>query len=140
MYPQCADIVQFDRCRHLREKPVGYALNPNSRIATIDLAVADECGLVGAELGRDLLSFGVKVLAIGDRNQLPPINDDGSVAGYFTRGVPDFSLCEVHRQALDSPVIWLATEARLGRPLQLGDYGASSVVPSYRNHHGRSRP
>jgi exodeoxyribonuclease-5 len=89
--------------------------------------VADECSMVNAELGRDLLSFDTKCLAIGDRAQLPPIEG----GGYFTSSVPDFSLTEVHRQALDSPVIRLATEARLDRPLRPGNYGASSVVPKY---------
>jgi exodeoxyribonuclease-5 len=51
--------------------------------------------------------------------------------GYFTSGTPDFSLTEVHRQALGSPIIQLATAARLGQPLRLGNYGSSCVVPQY---------
>ena len=33
----------------------------------------DECSMVDAELGRDLMSFGVPVLVLGDPAQLPPI-------------------------------------------------------------------
>jgi exodeoxyribonuclease-5 len=102
-------------------------LNPRSPIADADLVVIDEVSMVGAELGRDLLSFGTKVLVIGDRNQLPPI--DGG--GYFTNREPDFALTEIHRQAAGSPVIHLATQARLGVPLRLQTYGDSAVVAKH---------
>jgi exodeoxyribonuclease V len=121
--PPCAE-----RCPHLREKVVGYELNPRSAVADTDLIVIDEVSMVGAELGRDLVSFGTKILVIGDRNQLPPIEG----GGYFTSGEPDYSLTEIHRQAAGSPVINLATMARLGVELQIKDYGASKVVPLHR--------
>ena len=37
------------------------------------LIIIDECSMVDAELGRDLMSFGIPVLVLGDPAQLPPI-------------------------------------------------------------------
>jgi hypothetical protein len=42
--------------------------------AKAKLIVIDECSMVDAELGRDLLSFGVPLLVLGDPAQLPPIH------------------------------------------------------------------
>jgi len=75
-------------------------------------------------MGEDLLSFNTPVLVLGDPGQLPPIMG----TGYFTSRGPDFQLTEVHRQALDSPVIALATLAREGRVLPKGQHGDSAVV------------
>lgn len=74
------------------------------------LIIIDECSMVDEELGRDLLSFGIPVLVLGDPAQLPPIKG----GGFFTGGQPDYMLTEVHRQAAGSPIIRLATEIREG--------------------------
>jgi exodeoxyribonuclease V len=125
--PPCAS-ARVDRCPHVRETATDYVLNSNSVVVDADLVVIDEVSMVGAELGRDLLSFDTKVLVIGDHNQLPPI--DGG--GYFTDCDPDFALTKIHRQAVGSPVVHLATQARLGVPLRIQAYGDSAVLPSHR--------
>ena len=80
--------------------------------------------MVGREMAEDLLSFGTPVLVIGDPAQLPPIGD----AGYFTSRRSDYTLTEIHRQALGSPVIELATTVRKRERLRRGHYGDSAVV------------
>jgi Mesyanzhinovviridae Dda-like helicase len=92
---------------------------------TIDLVIIDEVSMVGERLAKDLLSLGVKVLVLGDPAQLPPVKG----TGYFTNVEPDFMLTEVHRQALDSPVLRLATEVRETGVLREGRYGESRVCP-----------
>lgn len=87
------------------------------------LLVLDECGMVNEELAKDLLSFGVPILVLGDPYQLPPIEG----AGYFDSKA-DFLLTEIHRQAKESPVIQLATIAREGRSFRSGMYGDSEVT------------
>jgi exodeoxyribonuclease-5 len=72
------------------------------------ILVLDEVSMVGAKVAADLLSFGVKILCLGDPAQLPPV--DG--AGYFINATPDYLLTEIHRSALDSPVTRLATAVR----------------------------
>jgi exodeoxyribonuclease-5 len=41
------------------------------------LIVIDECSMVDAELGRDLMSFDCPLLVLGDPAQLPPIQGGG---------------------------------------------------------------
>jgi exodeoxyribonuclease-5 len=77
-------------------------------LSTADLLVVDEVSMVGEDLATDLLSFGVKVLVLGDPAQLPPVEG----AGYFIDAPPDHLLTEIHRSALDSPVTRLATAVR----------------------------
>jgi len=101
-----------------------FSLNRQSPVARAKLIVIDECSMVDEALGRDLLSFGTPVLVLGDPGQLPPI----SGGGYFTEHEPDILLTEIHRQARDNPIIRLALDAREGREIMHGDYGAARVV------------
>src|SRR5262249_8483310 len=88
------------------------------------LIVIDECSMVDAELGRDLKSFGVPLLVLGDPAQLPPIQG----GGFFTDAEPDAMLTEVHRQAQDDPIVRLSMDIRAGRMLATGEYGETAVV------------
>src|SRR5262245_43948032 len=88
------------------------------------LIVIDECSMVDEELGRDLMSFKVPLLVLGDPAQLPPV----SGGGYFTDAEPDAMLTEVHRQAQDNPIVRLSMEVRAGRTLAPGTYGDTVIV------------
>ena len=88
------------------------------------LIIIDECSMVDAELARDLLSFGVPLLVLGDPAQLPPIQG----GGFFTDAEPDAMLTEVHRQAQDNPIVRLSMDIRAGKPLAPGQYGETQVV------------
>lgn len=101
-----------------------FSLNQDSLVKGARLVVIDECSMVDEPMGVDLLSFGTKVLVLGDPAQLPPIGG----GGYFTEQTPDVMLTEVHRQARDSPIIEMATRVRNGESLPIGTYGTSSVV------------
>jgi exodeoxyribonuclease V len=86
--------------------------------------VIDECSMVDAELGRDLMSFDCPLLVLGDPAQLPPIQG----GGFFTNSEPDAMLTEVHRQAQDDPIVRMSMDVREGRDLDIGRYGESEVV------------
>lgn len=101
-----------------------FVLDPESPAADADLIVIDEVSMVDEQLGRDLLSFGVKVLVLGDPFQLPPVQG----AGFFTSEEPDIMLTEIHRQAADNPIIRLSMDIREGGILERGRYGESLVV------------
>jgi len=101
-----------------------FVLDPESSAADADLIVIDEVSMVDEQLGRDLLSFGVKVLVLGDPFQLPPVQG----AGFFTADEPDIMLTEIHRQAADNPIIRLSMDVREGGYLERGRYGESLVV------------
>jgi exodeoxyribonuclease-5 len=106
---------------------VKFILNRNSPLADASLLIIDECSMVNETLGRDLLSFGVPILVLGDPAQLPP--PDGY--GFFINDEPDILLTEIHRQARDNPIIWMSIEVREGRPLRYGNYGGSHIVVSW---------
>lgn len=89
-------------------KRPGFELNEDSPWGEAGLIVLDEASMVDAKMAADIESFGVPVLVLGDPHQLPPIGGQG----YYTDAVPDVELIQVHRQALESPVLRLATQIR----------------------------
>jgi exodeoxyribonuclease V len=101
-----------------------FELWDDAPAAEAKLIVIDECSMVDAELGRDLMSFGAPLLVLGDPAQLPPIQG----GGFFTEAEPDALLTEVHRQAQDDPIVRLSMEIRAGRRLQPGEYGRTQVL------------
>ncbi len=101
-----------------------FTLNPEADMKHAALVVIDECSMVDEPMGEDLLSFGTKVLVLGDPAQLPPIKG----SGFFTDCEPDFMLTEIHRQARDNPIIHMATQVRLKKNLEIGSYGDSKVI------------
>lgn len=105
------------------EEP-SFVLNNESMVSSAKLIVIDECSMVDEELGRDLLSFGKKVLVLGDPAQLPPIRG----GGFFTDCEPDVMLTQVHRQAADDPIIRLSMMARSGEEIKPGDFGETRIV------------
>lgn len=106
------------------EQPM-FILNTESAAREADLIVIDECSMVDAQMGQDLLSFGTPVLVLGDPAQLPPVGG----AGYFTENVtPNIMLTEIHRQAQESPIIRMATDTRNQIPLTVGEWGEGCHV------------
>ena len=105
------------------EEP-SFVLNDDAAAAKASLIIIDECSMVDADLGRDLLSFGKPVLVLGDPAQLPPVKG----GGFFTDAEPDFMLTEVHRQAADNPIVRMSMLVREGERLAQGAYGESRVI------------
>ncbi|TVR06679.1 MAG: ATP-binding protein [Salinarimonadaceae bacterium] len=102
-----------------------FTLNPMSEVRNAKLVIIDEVSMVGEALAADLLSFGTKVLVLGDPAQLPPVKDEG----YFIKGEPDVMLTEVHRQAEGNPIIRMSMMIREGQNLECGTFGDSKVIP-----------
>ena len=113
------------RPKDLDSEEPSFVLNEDSPASRASLIVIDECSMVDEELGRDLLSFGKKVLVLGDPAQLPPVKG----GGFFTEQAPDVMLTEVHRQAADNPIVRLSMLVRAGERLAPGDHGAMRVIP-----------
>lgn len=102
-----------------------FRICPDSLLFNADLLVLDEASMVGAELARDVLSFGCKVLVLADPFQLPPPGDD---TGAFTNGQPDAMLTDIRRQALENPIVAMSLALREGTPIKRGHYGESRVA------------
>ncbi|WP_246664485.1 ATP-dependent RecD-like DNA helicase [Tardiphaga sp. P9-11] len=101
-----------------------FILNEDSPIRGARLLIIDECSMVDAKMGRDLESFGVPILVLGDKEQLPPVTG----AGYFTNQPADIQLTQIHRQTGDDPIIQLAGLARSGKNIPKGVLGATKVI------------
>ena len=100
----------------------------------IRLIIIDEASMVGEEMLRDLLSFGVKCLFCGDHAQLPPVNGDCRLMQS-----PNFVLTEIVRQAAGDPIIQVATMAREGKHIPYGHYGENVSVISRSRFQGVER-
>jgi exodeoxyribonuclease-5 len=102
-----------------------WAVNPDAPIKDAPLFGLDEASMFGKTIGEDMLSYGRPILVLGDPAQLPPVGE----AGFFTKDEPDVMLTDIRRQALDNPIIKMATTVREGGSLQPGRYGESIVIP-----------
>jgi exodeoxyribonuclease-5 len=112
------------KARESGEETPSFELWNDAPASKAKLIIIDECSMVDAELARDLMSFGVPLLVLGDPAQLPPIHG----GGFFTDARPDAMLTEVHRQAQNDPIVRLSMEIRAGNPLTQGQYGETQVV------------
>jgi exodeoxyribonuclease-5 len=113
-------LEQQKKLKNLRTP--SWHVNEDSDAANAALIVIDEVSMVDKRLAEDLLSFGTPILVVGDPGQLPPVKSEKG-EGYFMRAKPDVMLTEIHRQALDSPIIRLATMVREGKPIPYGKFG-----------------
>lgn len=105
-----------------------FNLNTASPILDLDFIIVDEMSMLGTTNGTDLFEMcklgGVKMLVMGDPNQLPPVKDKA----YFMNMKVNAHLTEIHRQAKDNPILHLAHLARNRERIPLGSYGESRVV------------
>lgn len=121
--------------RPIEDKKTGkveFILNYDSPVSTAELVIIDEVSMVNEEIGEDLLSYGRKILVIGDPFQLPPVKGEG----FFTSDKPDIMLTEIHRQARDNPIIRLSIDIREGRNLRNQNYDECRVF----NRHQLDNP
>src|SRR3981189_22638 len=112
------------KARETGEEMPSFELWDDAPASKAKLIIIDECSMVDGELARDLLSFDVPLLVLGDPAQLPPIQG----GGFFTDVKPDAMLTEVHRQAQDDPIVRLSMDIRAGKSLEEGKYGETQVV------------
>jgi exodeoxyribonuclease-5 len=99
----------------LRDKKTGKEIElifsrafRDQALADRPLVLLDECSMVGREIAQDILDTGARILACGDPGQLLPVKDEA----FFVKG--DIELQQIHRQAMDSPIIRQAHRVREG--------------------------
>jgi exodeoxyribonuclease-5 len=82
------------------------------------LVIIDEGSMVDHELWTHLRGFNIPILVFGDHAQLPPIiQTDHNLMKY-----PDVFLEEIHRQALNNPIIQMSIKVRENHSLEDLDY------------------
>lgn len=114
---------------HAKEKPDGtFEFKPKKYLDyDYKIIVLDECSMLPEEMWKLLLSHKVHVIALGDKEQLPPVDGDSKILDS-----PHVVLDEVVRQALDSPIIRLSVDIRAGKFLEYGGPKECRVMPSER--------
>lgn len=123
-------ILYKDLDRAYDRHAPSFQLDPAApAVRGVQLVVVDEASMVGEHIADDLLSFGTPILAIGDSGQLQPVGD---TPGFMIRE-PDNRLTEIHRQALESPIIRASKDVREGRSLQYGSHGGGALRVLRRN-------
>lgn len=101
-------------------KGVRFELKPAEAVGAAGFLV-DEASMVGRDVFRDLRSYDLPVIAVGDHGQLPPVGED---AGLMMS--PDVRLETVHRNA--GPIARFAEQLRLGRPAGTPPQRTGTVV------------
>lgn len=99
-----------------------FVLNHDSDYEGAKLVIIDEYSMLPEEMINDIEHVADKVLYTGDPFQLPPVNGECSLK-------PDFFLTEIHRQALENPIIRFSKEIREGKAL------AFSSLPEFHYDH-----
>jgi exodeoxyribonuclease-5 len=87
-----------------------------------DLIIVDEASMVTEDIWRDLLSYEIPILAVGDHGQLPPVG-----SSFNLMAEPQIRLERIFRQEQNSPIVEVATLARTTGLIPAGSYGKGVV-------------
>lgn len=94
------------------QRNAGRPLPPDIRTIIIDEASMFSTDLY--DLLMAAIHHGIQIILLGDLHQLPPVYGQSILAAKLTEW-PVVELVEVYRQALESPIIQLATAIKEGR-------------------------
>lgn len=89
----------------------------------IKMILIDEGGMIPENMGRDIVSFGLPIIVLGDLNQLPPV-----FGKPFFLQQPQIILTQIMRQAENSPVVYIAHRILDKGDIDFGVYGDSVVL------------
>lgn len=87
--------------------------NPINILDTYFLVIIDEASMLPDTMYQQLEPLDIPILLVGDSGQLKPVNGDQV---RLLKETPN-ALTTVHRQALDNPIIRLATDIRSGKSI-----------------------
>ena len=130
IYEPVEDILYGDNGKPVMDE---YFNKPKTRLKWVKreyipdkkLIIIDEASMTPRSMVKDIESFGIKIIACGDLNQLPPVGDD---PGYLVSGKVH-RLNQIMRQAEESGIVYLADRAIKGLPIQYGFYNNAVVIP-----------
>lgn len=94
--------------------------------SNIKIIVIDEAYSMPASLRPTIEKFGLKIIACGDQNQLPPVNDIPA----FLTGPNVYHLTKCMRQIGREDINFISSRVNQGLPLLNGYYGNSLVINS----------
>jgi exodeoxyribonuclease-5 len=90
------------------DKPPKLVFRPKHAPGSLKghVLLLDECSMIPRDIAADIAATGITIIAFGDPGQLQPVEGDP----FFVKA--DFTLTEIHRQALESPIIRQAHAVR----------------------------
>lgn len=115
-------LLQMLEEKRLAFRRPKFELNPESPLKAAKLVIVDEFSMLSQLLITDLEKTATKILYLGDPFQLPPVEGECTLK-------PQAFLTEIHRQALESPIIAAATAVREGRALKFCDENGFRYQP-----------
>lgn len=95
-----------------------------SEIPNFKLIVVDEVSMVSADMLKDIISFDIPILAVGDPGQIPPVMATSNKLLLH----PNYTLTEIVRQSEGNQIIHISFLARTGEEIPCGKYGDSVIV------------
>lgn len=95
-----------------------------SEIPNFKLIVVDEVSMVSADILKDIISFNIPILAVGDPGQIPPVLATSNKLLLH----PDYTLTEIVRQSEGNQIIYISFLARTGKEIPCGKYGDTVIV------------
>lgn len=126
---EAADVLHDDYCGTIH----GLIYEPRKengklvwrRVGRLDadLIVLDEASMVDEVIYKDLCSYKIPILAVGDHGQLPPVS-----GALNLMSSPAIRLEKIHRQAEGNPIVQMSLRAREGKAILSGKYGAVEKV------------
>ncbi len=120
--------------RSMRFEPGRNAENPLP--ASISTIIIEEASMVSLQLFDEIKAacpHKPQFVFLGDIQQLPPVFGS-AILGYKMLELPVVELTEVHRQALDSPILSLAHRILSGVPIPLKEFQSLNVPSQLRLH------
>lgn len=102
----------------------------------IKVLIIDEATMVAVDLWNllaDAISHSIQIILIGDIQQLPPVFGKSIFIHAMQGGIEKVELTEVHRQALESPIIALAHRILSGKQIPPPELDTLN----YNGEHGR---
>lgn len=102
----------------------------------IKTLIIDEATMVAVDLWNllaDAITHEIQIILIGDIQQLPPVFGKSIFIHAMQGGIEKVELTEVHRQALESPIISLAHRILSGKQIMLPEFDSLN----YNGEHGR---
>lgn len=112
--------------RSSRNGDVSFSKKTKDKLKKYKLIIIDEASMVGRTIYNDLLSYGIKILFIGDIGQLPPVTSSKNDTVVFD--TPDALLNQIHRQASGNLLVMLSKAIRERTMWPPGVYGENREV------------
>jgi exodeoxyribonuclease V alpha subunit len=127
VYYETIDEATGNMRTTMRFEPMRNGANPLPHISTI---IFEESSMIGTDLYGQVISAlprpaRTQIIMLGDLNQIPPVFGP-SILGFKLAELPTVELTHVYRQALESPIISLATSIRTNS----ADVPASLLAPA----------